>query len=430
MQTNHINKACAVRSTNNQFVMANISAQKMIYNISVWYFAFMIPVLCYLYLLFYDINGYKQHSTKSVIFLKIFLPVIFLILSCNRGTYKIVEAHNPKNFQNTIFGASEDISAAKFSALKERYSLDTIFHGEKDELKRILLLRHWIHHTMKIGDYGPYTGNGSAENTLDEALGGHGFHCGYFSSVQNAILNAYGYVTRSILADTGEPVDYMVGGGHHALNEVWLNSYHKWVLIDAKYDYHFEKNDIPLSALEVRAAYLKNKASDIDLAIGVDKKIVAGMPEYNIPTREDLAKVYTWISWYKDNDRYTYWPESSADIIIYRDEYTKSHTWLWVGKPLWAYNTKYLHWTDNISEIEWTPNTISSGISISGNKLKINLNSSTPNLKTYQIKSGNHWEDITNNFEATLKHKKYEWSFRTMNIAVVDGIEYKIIIAK
>lgn len=135
--------------------MANISAQKMIYNISAWYIAFMVPVLCYLYLLFYGINSYKQHSTKSAIVLKIFLSVIFLILSCKSGTYKIVEAHNPKNFPNTIFGASEDISTAKFSALKKRYSLDTIFHGEKDELKRILLLRHWIHKTMKIDDYGP-----------------------------------------------------------------------------------------------------------------------------------------------------------------------------------------------------------------------------------------------------------------------------------
>lgn len=412
--------------------MANISAQKMIYNISVWYFAFMIPVLCYLYLLFYGINGYKQHSTKSVISLKIFLPVIFLILSCNSGTYKIVEAHNPKNFPNTIFGASEDISAAKFSALKKRYSLDTIFHGEKGELKRILLLRHWIHHTMKIDDYGPYAGNGSAESTLDEALRGHGFHCGYFSSVQNAILNAYGYVTRSILADTGEPVDYMVGGGHHALNEVWLNSYNKWFLCDAKYDYHFEKNGIPLSALEVRAEYLKNKAADIDLVKGTERSIAHGMPEYNIPTREDLARVYTWISWYKDNDRYTHWPDNSADIIIYRDEYAKTHTWLWDGKPLWAYDTQYLHWVTDKTKIEWTPNVISSSAAITGNKIKIKLQSTTPNLLSYQLKdmASRQWKDIADTIESELKNKKHEWVFRVTNIAGVSGQEHKIVIEK
>ncbi len=362
--------------------------------------------------------------------IKIIFPAVFLLLSCSNDIYKSVAVNNPQFIPNTIFGASENISDPKFSALKEKYRLDTLFHNEKDELKRILLIRNWIHKTIRIDDYGPYAGDGSVESTLDNALKGKGYHCGYYSAVQTAILNAYGYVTRSILADTGIPVDYMVGGGHHALNEVWLNSYHKWVLIDAKYDYHFEKNGIPLSALEVRSAYLKNKAADIDLVKGVERKIVAGMPEYNIPTREDLAKVYTWISWYKDNDRYTHWPDNSADIIIYQDEYTKNHTWLWDGKPLWAYHTKYLHWADDKSEIEWTPNVISSQISISGNKVKINLLSNTPNLKTYQIKTSDHWKDIANSFESNLENKRYEWSFRTMNIAGVAGSEYKIILAK
>ena len=168
------------------------------------------------------------------------------------------------------------MSNPKFKALKEKYQLDTIFHGEKDELKRILLIRNWIHKTIKIDDYGPYAGNGSVESILDEALQGYGYHCGYFMAVQNAILNAYGYVTRCVLVDTGIPVDYMVGGGHHAVNEVWLNNYHKWFLTDAKYNYHFEKNGIPLSALEIRDEYLKNKAVDINLAKGLGRTVIPG----------------------------------------------------------------------------------------------------------------------------------------------------------
>ena len=48
------------------------------------------------------------------------------------------------------FISFEDLSSPKFQALKEKYQLDTIFHGEKDELKRILLLRDWIRKVISI----------------------------------------------------------------------------------------------------------------------------------------------------------------------------------------------------------------------------------------------------------------------------------------
>lgn len=363
---------------------------------------------------------------KSMIFFTL------ILLACNSRHYTLVVSANPKNFPDTVFISFEDMSSPKFEALKKRYRLDTIFHGEKDELKRILLLRHWIHQKIKIDDYGPYAGDGTVESTLDEALKGHGFHCGYFSAIQNAVLNAYGYVTRCVLVDTGTPVNYMVGGGHHAVNEVWINSYHKWFLSDAKYDYHFEKNGIPLSALEIRDEYLKNKAADINLVVGPYKTIVVGLPEYNVSTKEKLAGVYTWISWYKYNNRYSNNPNDSADIIMYNDSYFKTHTWLWDGKPHWAYHTRYLHLVEDRNAIEWTPNTITANIAINGDKASTELHSDTTNFKTYQIKEmpDGIWEDVSNNAVKKLKKDKYEWLFRLENIAGVTGPEYKVMIEK
>ena len=163
-----------------------------------------------------------------------------------------MRVNNPEFIPNTAFVDYEDLSSPKFKALKEKYQLDTIFHGETDELKRILSLRHWISTHIKIDNYGPYAGNGSVESILDEALKGHGYHCGHYTAVQNAILNGYGYVTRCLLIDVGVPVDYIVGGGHHAINEVRSN-----------YDYQFEKNGVPLSTLEIRDEFFKNKGADI-----------------------------------------------------------------------------------------------------------------------------------------------------------------------
>lgn len=360
--------------------------------------------------------------------------ICFLFVSgCGKNKpFQLVNTSNPACISNTVFDSSENLSDPKFEALKVKYQPDTTIGGEKDELKRIVLLRHWIHEKMKIDDYGPYSGDGSVEGTLNAALKGHGFHCGFFSSVQNAVLNAYGYVTRCLLVDTGVPVDYMVGGGHHAVNEVWLNSYHKWFLSDAKYDYHFEKNGIPLSALEIRDEYFKNKAADITLVKGPERTVVTGLPEYNIKTKEQLARVYTWISWYKNNNRYSGQPDSSADIIMYEDDYFKTHTWLWDGKPHWAYHTKFLHLVSDKNKIEWTPNTISSKVLIEGNKAKIYLTSATPNLKTYQMKGlpDGAWSNIPDSVEIDLKKEENEIVFRVTNLAGVAGSEHKIIIAR
>jgi len=149
--------------------------------------------------------------------------VLLVMLICKGKEYRVVEVKNPIFIKNTAFNHSEDLSSPKFQKLINKYQLDSIFHGEIDEFKRILLLRYWIKTVIKIEDYGdPYPGDGYVEGILDAALEGTGFHCGHFMKVQNAIMNAYGYVTRTLGAGPG-----VIGGpdGHHGINEIWLNKY-------------------------------------------------------------------------------------------------------------------------------------------------------------------------------------------------------------
>src|SRR5689334_4746788 len=119
-----------------------------------------------------------------------------LFTSCNSNQpFHTEKVDNPAFYPDTAFVSFEDLASPKFKLLKAKYQLDTVFHGEKDELKRILLLRHWIKQHIKIDNIGPYPDNGSAESILDEAIKGHGFHCGHDMIVQNAVMNAYGYIT-------------------------------------------------------------------------------------------------------------------------------------------------------------------------------------------------------------------------------------------
>lgn len=361
----------------------------------------------------------------------------FLILSCNtKKPFHEVKVDNPVFYANTAFKSNEDLTSPRFKALKEKYQLDTIFHGETDELKRILLLRNWIRSVIKINDPGPHPGDGSCESILDYALKGNGYHCGHFMVVQNAVMNAYGYVTRCLGAGPGGQDG---ADGHHGIDEIWLNTYHKWFLSDAKYNHHFEKNGIPLSALEIREAYLKNKAADITMVNGPNRTPVEFDEEYQT-SKEHFARTYSWIEWDTYNDKYTAIADTNSArgiLNMYYDDYFKNHTWIWDGNPHWAYNTKYMNLVADRKAIEWTPNTISSKVTITGNKATIKLTSNTPNFKTYQIKILQDedpiaigWKNVSDSIEVALQKGKTEIICRTINLVGIAGVEHKIIIAR
>ena len=200
--------------------------------------------------------------------------------------------------------------------------------------------------------------------------------------------------------------------------------------LDAKYNSHFEKNGVPLSALEVRDEYLKNKAADIVRVKGTGRTPVDFDEEFQT-SKNEFAGTYSWIEWDRYNNRYSIWPQDSANLIMYNDSYFKTNTWIWDKKPHWAYNTRYMKLVTDRNAIEWTPNSISSTILIDGNKAVISLVSVTPNFKTYQMRElpDGEWRNVSDSVEIVLKKEKYELIFRTENLAGVTGSEHKIVIA-
>lgn len=361
--------------------------------------------------------------------LMLFVVSVLLFISCHtKEPFRQAITENPEFVPNTVFVGYEDLNSPKFKELQKKYRLDTIFHGENDEFKRILMLRHWIKTIIHIDNIGPYPGDGSPESILDEALRGHGFLCGHYMAVQNAVTNSYGYVTRCLGCGEGFPNEIE---GHHGVNEIWLNTYHKWFLCDAKYDCHFEKNGIPLSALEIHDEYVKNKGADIQLTKGPDRIASEVFPEVNNRTKEEFARIYNWVSWNKYNIKYISWPKDSSDLIMYQDDFFEKNTWIRGGKPHWAYHTPYLHVVSDRKSLEWTP-TISSTVTIDGDKAEIKLTSNTPNLKAYQMKIGadGDWETVGESSIVELTKVKNELLFHTINLADVPGPDHRIIIER
>ena len=369
------------------------------------------------------------------------LLIVSTLLGCQKKqNLSIAEVENPAFRANTAFKEQEDLTSPKFAALKEKYKLDTVFGGEQDEFKRQLLLRNWIRTVIDISDFEPdYPGEGYAEQILDEALKGQGYHCGHYMIVQNAVMNAYGYVTRCLGAGPG-----LKGGpdGHHGVNEIWSNRFQKWYLSDAKYNHHFEKNGIPLSGLEIREEFLKNEAADVVLVKGPDRTPITSDGVKNAKgkmidkTRADFARTYTWIEYETYNDRYTNWPESGKHVSIltmYEDDFFKNNTWIWDGKPHWAYNVKdHLIREPNRDAIEWTPNIIDSDVRIEGDVVLVGLKSATPNLKSYQMKNlpDGEWQDVPASVRVEVEDNDLQLAFRAVNLAGVSGPEHKVVVGR
>lgn len=366
---------------------------------------------------------------------------LYTLTSCNNSQPFHVEVakNNPSYAANVAFNSFEDLSSPKFQALKDKYHTDTILNGEQDEFKRILLLRNWISNTIKISDFEDlYPGEGYADSILDAAIKGQGYHCGHFMTVQNAIMNSYGYITRCLGAGPGLK---NVADWHHGINEIWSNTYKKWFLSDAKYNHHFEKNGVPLSGLEIRDEYLRNAASDIVLVKGPDRSAIAYDSLRNAKGvfvkwyKKDFAQAYTWIAFEKINNRFTNWPQNSDTLNylnLYADQYFNNNTWYRDGKPHWAYNTKFWLSVQNRKAIEWTPNTVLVNATVENNTAHIRIKSSTPNFKTYQMKSSatDDWQNITDSITITLNKENIILDFRVMNFANVVGPESRVSFVK
>jgi len=365
------------------------------------------------------------------------------------GKYVILDVENPEFHYNELFPAFETYHSPRIWKLRERYNLDAVVEGETDEFKRIMLLRNWIYSNIEIENRNPTIAREDTFAILDAALKGGLFHCTHFSLVQHAILNSYGYVCRRLGAGPG----LKTNGGHHGVNEVWVNKFCKWVLIDAKYDNHFEKDGVPLSALEVRDEMWKNDGKDVKVVVGLDRKPDTINPETGKPNVVAGPHIYRWCSWEPDTNRFTAYPaHTNLNLIMFEDDIYRNNTWYRGGRPHWAYNTPHLITTTIRGCIEWTPNVIRSDVKIAtgtkpdfiqvgdgrgemkayesqinGDSAIVFLVSFTPNFKTYQVKKGDgQWLDCDEVVEVRLKKELNRFTFRTVNLFGVTGPEHRI----
>ncbi len=286
----------------------------------------------------------------------------------------------------------EDFSSPAIARLRKEYRLDDVVRGETSEFEKQLKLRHWVHSRWPIDNDQKFSGDVFA--ILEKAKTGAGFYCTHSMNVQHAVMTAMGYVVR----DLGVDSDHLVFGksNHHGVNEVWSNEYAKWVLLDAKYDIHYERAGVPLSALELHEAARADQGKGIVKVAGPDRREVP-MKGLEFPTSSVLS--YWWISYNPGMKTFTGKSDRRGVVVFDSPEFRATKWFRDTDEGLaehWAYRAKAFVPVSDRRQIDWT-------VGVPDVKVKqtamgdvdVTLFSITPNLETYRIRLNNRsWQDI------------------------------------
>ena len=278
----------------------------------------------------------------------------------------------------------EDYYHPRLRRLRQDYALDEVVEGEPSEFRRLLKLRHWVHTRWPIDNDQNFSGDAFA--ILEKAKTGAGFHCSHSMIVQQAVLSAMGYVARYVLVDRNH--EDLGRSFHHGVDEVWSNDYAKWVLLDAKYDLHFERNGTPLSALELHEAVRADGGRGIVMVRGVERSEV---PPAESLGHEASVRIYWWVCYPLRQSPFTQ-PDFAVRerLVILDNEAFRKTTWFreqGAGlAPHWAYAAGAFVPTANRTQIEWTPGVAELRVRQAGaGELEVELLSATPNLEAYVV---------------------------------------------
>ncbi|MCC6589779.1 MAG: hypothetical protein IT168_24005 [Bryobacterales bacterium] len=126
----------------------------------------------------------------------------------------------------------------------------------------------------------------------------------------------------------------------------------KWVLLDAKYDVHYERDGVPLSVLEVHEAVRADLAKSIVKMQGPERRAVA-MKGQEYPTSSVLS--YWWVSYTPGMRTFTGRSESRGIVVLDSDAFRQTRWYRGDKDDLsehWAYrNNAFLRVRDR-REIE------------------------------------------------------------------------------
>jgi hypothetical protein len=331
-------------------------------------------------------------------------------------TLSVWDFHNERIIRPSYTFAHQLANEPRLEILRERWRLDQVIQGGQTEFDQILRLKRWIRQQWENGwDRGTLQFVPPWDAMVVLELAGQKLSlgmCTHYSSTLVQCCLALGINARVTIISC------------HCVAEVWSNDYHKWVMMDPGCDpddgrkgtRHFERNDVPMSALELHQAYAN--------------KDYEGVVEINDPekfggTLENNISLYRQFCATRRNNYLTSLlpeePEHGAVSYTY-----DGHLWhRSITEPLPQFSRASrregdFHWTLNQTVIH-----LQQGENL--NTLDVLLDTVTPNFETYlaQFDDGD-WTEQSEAFVWNLHKGQNTLRAKTRNVFGRLGIESSV----
>ena len=328
--------------------------------------------------------------------------------------------------------------------LREKYELDAVVAGGRTEFEQMLLLKEWVRNRWDHG----WSREPEARNALEileAAELGSDFNCGYYSVTMMQSLLALGFVARraGIAKAQSEWMALDEGNIGHSVPEVYSHDFHKWILLDADMNVHYELDGVPLSVLEIHRAWVGGRWSEVKMVTGAKpfkrtEKTSSGLLSvYDTIDEHDASG---WV--FRSNNVGDYY--ANASVYLGNTHHSR-------GGPM-----PMLHWTDertpprlisanNPNKEDWTGNehdmypTIDQAqINLRADPeawerreavLTVNLEDSMPNLDKLLVRIDHEpWTERGRDFTWKLKPGKNEIMAKGVNTFGRDGHISRILL--
>lgn len=149
--------------------------------------------------------------------------------------------------------------------LRIQYKLDSLFVDGNTELEKVFAITNWVHHLWSHDGWNEPVKK-DAMSILQEVIENHkSFRCVEYSIVAAACLNAVGIPCRILLLRTADMQTRESGAGH-VVNEVYILSLQKWVMVDVQANVVLGLSGLPLNAVELQKA-IADKSTDLQFVL-------------------------------------------------------------------------------------------------------------------------------------------------------------------
>lgn len=158
----------------------------------------------------------------------------------------------------------------KLKELRERYRLDQVVAGGRDEFSKQVILNDWVHHQFrKFGK--PSTSARGALEVLTDIQQGQTFFCAQYAETLASCAASLGWVDRLLALRRHQGVNARGGSTEHTTTEIWSNQHAKWIMLDPTSNMYLEKAGVPLNAWEIRQEWFYHNGTNLTFVLGGER---------------------------------------------------------------------------------------------------------------------------------------------------------------